>query len=271
MKLMSEIASKELAFSNPRMVRYISALGGWRKLDKEFLSSELSCPICQGVDHFTIYAYDGLPEKVWICGKLDCVTNTQVYGTGNPTTPLQAKRVKDWAVWCQENDIPDLDRLCKFESIHQDPACILKLKNFMSGPKPTLLMCGSPGTGKTYASLGICERFTAVDASCVFITQKQMEDKWLESVKNASITGFIPQVTNVKLLVIDDFGTGEMTSKFSKFLMDLISSRVRWRYRKTIISSNLNLEQIGEMCAEALFDRIRTGEIILFNGPSRRN
>ena len=271
-KLMADIASNLLSPSGPKMVRYIAALGGWRRLPKDTLSSELSCPICEGIACFTPIAYpERSNEKVWICAKLNCEAITQVLGSKATDTPTNARRAKEWAVWCQENDIPDLDRECTFQGISQSPADMLKIRNFMSGKKPFLILAGEPGTGKTYTSLGICEKFTQLSASCYFTTQKKMAADWGETFKANGSVNYIPKITNVSLLVIDDFGTGSATPTFLSFFMDLINSRMRWKNRKTIITSNLQPEALSDLCGDALLDRLRTGEMLLFDGPSRRN
>jgi DNA replication protein DnaC len=127
-------------------------------------------------------------------------------------------------------------------------------------------MQGSSGSGKTYASMGVCELFTRTQTSAIFTTQTKMLSNWLADEGMF----YINRVEDTNLLVVDDFGTGEVTPGFMKFFLDLINTRMQWSTRGTIISTNLSDKDLADYCGSALNDRIKTGQKMLFNEKTRR-
>ncbi len=82
---------------------------------------------------------------------------------------------------------------------------------------------------------------------------------------------FLSSLKTCKLLVIDDFGTGDIPENFMTFFMDLINTRTQWTDRGTIITTNLDNKTLGIKCGEALANRLTTGQQFKFEGASRRN
>ena len=64
--------------------------------------------------------------------------------------------------------------------------------------------------------------------------------------------------------------TAELKEGFLSFFMELINSRIQWTNRGTVITTNLQNDQINALLGDALSDRILTGQIFEFEGPSRR-
>ena len=71
--------------------------------------------------------------------------------------------------------------------------------------------------------------------------------------------------------MIDDFGTGEIPEKFMTFFLDLINSRMQWRRKGTVITTNLPNDELAKVCSEALANRLRTAQYFIFNNDSRRS
>jgi len=158
----------------------------------------------------------------------------------------------------------------KFEKIQQSNSKLAYLLKFALKPYGIIFMKGAPGTGKTYACLGVCEFFTRKDSSCIFCTQTQLHERWLHTFKSDDYFNFIHRVKTCCLLVIDDFATGEISPSFMKFLMDLINSRMQWSDKGTIINTNLNNKDFSIVCGEALSSRINTGVLFEYEGKDRR-
>jgi DNA replication protein DnaC len=144
------------------------------------------------------------------------------------------------------------------------------MAKFCHKPSDLILMQGNPGSGKTYSAMGMCELFTRNSTSCIFVTQVKLWDKWLE-VSSGGDKHFIERIKSVNLLVIDDFGTAEVSPAFLKFFMEIINERLQWTDRGTVITTNLLNEKWGEFCGEALTDRISMGQLFTFEDSSRRH
>jgi hypothetical protein len=269
MKLAHEIAKNSLAQAAPRIVEYISDLGGWKKLLTPTLSSDLVCPVCGGSDHGTPYV-ELVKEspRVWICHNMVCSSNNRSNIQSAMVTPPISKRAILWPLFCEISGIGDIHHDVSFEKVEQSPGKLSFMLKFATNPHGIIFMQGEPGTGKTYASMAICEYFTRKDTSCIFTTQKKMMNDWLDSFKINN--NYFEKVTTRNLLVIDDFGTGEVTPAFMSFVMEIINQRMQWKNRGTIITTNLDDKKFGEFCGDALLDRINTGQKFQFKGKTRR-
>lgn len=270
MKNVRDIVRKELPPSDPKIVEYIAVLGGWKKLEHPTLSSDLKCVICNSDYHAAVFCDPSLgAERVRICLNGNCETNTSILHVRNTNIPTPSRRSLLWPKFCELNGIGDVHYDVKFESIEQSEGKINFMLKFCQHPQGVLLMQGDTGCGKTYAAMGMCELFTRKNPSCVFISSETLHRKWVLMATGENIHA-LDGILTPNLLVIDDFGTSEPTSKYLSFIMELINERNQWKGRGTVITTNLLNERLSNYCGEALSDRIRSGQLFIFEGESRR-
>jgi DNA replication protein DnaC len=181
------------------------------------------------------------------------------------------KRALEWALFCEINTIGDENHGVTFDSLQQGEGKVSYLLKFCNKPRGIILMQGDPGTGKTFSAMAACELFTRKSDSCLFFTQKQMRDKWLIVERGDESSNFNFSVETVNLLVVDDFGTADVTPPFMGFFMDLINSRMQWTDRGTIITTNLDDDKFFNYCGQALTSRINMGQKFVYKGPDRRS
>ena len=266
MKIVSELARNMLQKINlVNLVHFVADIGSWRQLEEPVLSSEIACPVCEGSDHYTPYVDPVAKDyrRVRICAKRNCEANVKRSSSEHKNIrPIT--RVQPWALFCEISGIGDIHYDVRFERIDQPEGKISYMLKFLKNPSGVLYMQGDPGTGKTYAAMGMCEYYTRKSKSCTFVTARQLFKKWLE------VGDGVPNILNAELLVIDDFGTSEVSPAFMTFFMDLINSRLQWTNRGTVITTNLDDAKFSEFCGKPLADRIRTGQLFEFKGKSRR-
>ncbi len=272
MKLGSSIAKNMLNIENePKIVGYIAGVNGWKKLEVPTLSTNLVCFYCGNKEHYApLVTTDKDSERVWICAKLNCETTNLKNLRKAMVVPTSSKRALLWPLFCEFNGIGNIHHDVRFEQVQQSEGKISYMLKFATSPRGIIFMQGNPGTGKTFAAMAICELFTRYNSSAIFTTQKQMSCKWLETFNTEKYNNYIEKITNISLLVVDDFGTADMTANFKSFFMDLINTRMQWSDRGTVITTNLELKEFMNVCGEALSDRIRTGQIFEFKEKTRR-
>jgi len=271
-KLASSIAKNMLSpEETPQIVAYIADVNGWKKLDMPTISTALECLYCGGKEHHApLMSLDKDSQRVWICAEINCETTKLKNLRRAMVIPVTSRRALQWARVCELNGIGDQNLDVKFEDVKQSAGKIEYMLKFANSPRGIIFMQGGPGTGKTYAALAICELFTRTNTSVIFTTQKQMASKWLETFNIDKYNNYIEKVTEIELLVIDDFGTADMTQNFKSFFMDLINTRMQWKNRGTVITTNLSLDDFMGICGEALSDRIQTGQIFEFKEKKSR-
>ena len=243
-------------------VNFYMSNSGYKSIDPPVRASEFSCPFCDEKD-FWLYRMNK-DSVAWVCGRVCSGSRLPSSSTLNQVTaPL--KRSIEWPLFCEMNGLGDLLHEVKFEKIEQEKKKVDHLLKFAVKPSGIVLMQGPTGPGKTYAALGVCEYFTRKNSYVVFCTQKNLHTKWAEKDHE-----YLHKVYNCNLLVIDDFGTGEISNAFMVFFMDLIDSRLQWSDRGTIITTNLDDQMFLHFCGEALTDRINTGQKFVFKDKSKR-
>lgn len=117
-----------------------------------------------------------------------------------------------------------------------------------------LMMFGSVGTGKTYASNCVANYLMEHNKTVLVMNLglyiNKLQRQWAEAEKDV-----LDYVRTCDLLVIDDFGV----EKTSEFVIDKTFALIDARYRigkPVIITTNLNIEDIKEKFGARISDRI---------------
>lgn len=268
-KTMKEIGKKienELRNEKPILCAYIIAPNGPQLADPAILSTDHKCQWCNGTAHHAIHPDPAKSAaKAWLCANINCDVYKKKSRLPSGVVAPQARRALEWSVFCEFNDIGDLLHDVTFEKIDQPKPKVDYLFKFAQKPQGIIFMQGDKGLGKTYACLATCELYTRTKTNCLFLTQESLFQKWLEGKFDV-----ISRIKEIELLIIDDFGTGELSPGFMKYFMGLINIRIQWSDRGTIITTNLDDKTFSEYCGKALTDRINTGQKFVFTGKSRR-
>lgn len=273
MKLMSSIAKTLMPTPDLALLcHYVMKPEGSFRLDNPVLSNEFVCEFCgNGKDIHTPFHDPALSsDRIALCGNIDCDVYTKKTYIKPTSGSLEKKRALLWPLFCEMNDIGDEHHGVVFEGVKQAEGKIAYMLKFANSPRGIIFMQGDPGTGKTYAAMAICEFFTRTKTSCIFSTSKQMSNNWMGTFKSETYNNYIERISNTALLVIDDFGTAEPPPGFLSFFMELINTRMQWKDRGTVITTNLGIEKFNAFCGEALSDRIMTGQQFEFKGKTRR-
>ncbi len=125
-----------------------------------------------------------------------------------------------------------------------------------------LLFTGAPGLGKTFLSACIAREVSELGFSVVYDTASHVFQQF-ESGKFGRENPYeeapdreINRYLNCDLLIMDDLGT-EMFTKFVKAAFyRIINDRLMSR-RKTVLSTNLSLDELGGQYGAAAISRIR--------------
>ena len=275
MKLMSKISKDSLDNlmpSKPTMCLYVSTPWGILPMKEPKISVDHECEYCGGKGHFTpCVDPNQSADKTWLCANAHCEVYKAANGSKETPNTIPKKRAVEWPLFCEINGIGDIHHDVKFESIDQAAAKVSYLLKFSIQPRGIILMRGLTGTGKSYCAMATCEIFTRKSTSAMYTSQRNLATQWLDTFKNkGQLNNFIDKVTNCELLVIDDFGTGELPAGFMGFFMELVDKRMQWTNRGTIITTNLDGKTFDDYCGTALSDRILTAQIFEFKGKTKR-
>lgn len=247
------------------MVSIISSQGKNIYLQNPQNAQDIICPSCNSKD-FGATFMESPGVFMWFCSKKDCLNFN--LKNAEPVSK-SVKRALDWIDFCMQSDLGDMYYSVTFEEIDQKQKYLNFFMNFAMNPSNILIFSGNTDSGKTYASLGILELFSRTSSSCCFMTFETLERKWIAGAKEESKIHLFDKLTNVQLLVLDDFGQRPPPPGFMQFVFDIVSNRIGWKNKGTLITSNLSPEAIYNFCGEALGNRIKAGIVMPFNSEGR--
>ena len=137
------------------------------------------------------------------------------------------------------------------------------IKEFDNPETKNLLFCGNTGLGKTYMSnaisLELLKRGKTVLYQTAPVLLETVIDNKFNKYKNANVNNFYNDVLEADLLIIDDLGTECLNSMKLSELFTILNTRIlnlNNKVTKTIISTNLNIQQIFKTYEERIGSRI---------------
>ncbi|MGN0481775.1 MAG: ATP-binding protein [Lachnospiraceae bacterium] len=130
-----------------------------------------------------------------------------------------------------------------------------------------LLFYGDTGVGKTFLSNCIADELIRTTHSVIYLTAIEFFDVFSsEAFRTADISQELPEshyCLDCDLLIIDDLGT-ELTNSFTvSKLFYCLNERIL-RKKSTIISTNMDLENLRDKYDERIFSRILSNYRILY-------
>ncbi len=148
------------------------------------------------------------------------------------------------------------------------------IRNFDSG-YDNLLFYGNVGVGKTFLSGCIAKELLDAGKIVLYLSSERLADVFSKKIynKNSSTSDELPEVDDLfdcDLLIIDDLGT-ELTNNFvTSNLFSLLNER-HIREKSVIISTNLSLNEIGDVYSERIASRLFSNYVLCkISGPDIR-
>ena len=142
-------------------------------------------------------------------------------------------------------------------------ACIKFIDNFDNLEEKNLFFCGNTGLGKTYMSNAIANEILKRGKTVLYQTApvllETVIDGKFNKYKNQNSDEFYKNVLTVDLLIIDDLGTENINSMTVSELFTILNTRIlnlNNKPTKTIVSTNLSIEQIFKIYEERIGSRI---------------
>lgn len=120
-----------------------------------------------------------------------------------------------------------------------------------------LFFYGDTGVGKTFFSNCVAKELLDTGHSVIYFTAFELFHIFEKNVfsKDAAASEDYQNIFNCDLLIIDDLGT-ELSNSFTTSQLFLCLNERILRQKSTIISTNLNLNQLVETYSERTFSRI---------------
>lgn len=137
-----------------------------------------------------------------------------------------------------------------------------------------LLFYGTVGTGKSFLSGCIARELLSQGLAVIYFSANGLFENLarysFDAKSKETLYNFCKDIYNSDLVIIDDLGT-EVTNNFvTSQLFSLLNER-HLRQKATIISTNLNLEEIRDRYSDRIFSRITSNYTLCkLTGPDIR-
>ena len=133
------------------------------------------------------------------------------------------------------------------------------INNFENPAQKNLLFTGTTGVGKTFLSSCIANEILKKGYTVLYQTAPVLLDNIFEykyNSKSANSKMLYDNFFNVNLLIIDDLGTENLTAAKFAELFTILNSRLITPKTKTIISTNLSLEDLSKNYDSRILSRL---------------
>ena len=137
------------------------------------------------------------------------------------------------------------------------------INDFNNKPK-NLFFYGNTGVGKTFLSNCVAKELLEDGYSVIYFTAFQLFDILSKGVfdRDADAIAAHQNIFDCDLLIIDDLGT-EFANSFTTSQLFLCVNERLLRQKSTIISTNLNLNQMVDMYSERTWSRISSNYTLI--------
>lgn len=214
----------------------------------EYLHPFYRCPDCKDTGYIN--------GQKCHCFK-QAIINT-VYAQSNIQTILERENFEHFSFdFYSDDDISTTTGLSALATARQAvESCHQFIDDFDNKPK-NLFFYGDTGVGKTFLSNCIAKELLDKGYSVIYFTAFQLFDILSKGVfeKDADAIAAHQNIFDCDLLVIDDLGT-ELSNSFTTSQLFLCVNERLLRHKSTIISTNLNFNQIVDIYSERTFSRI---------------
>ena len=155
--------------------------------------------------------------------------------------------------------------------------CVEVCRNFVQNFKQdyhNLFFYGTVGTGKSFLSGCIARELLESGYSVIYFSSSELFTNLahysFDTNAKGELSGFYEDLYNCDLLIIDDLGT-ELTNSFvASQLFSCLNER-HLRKNATVISTNLNLEELRDRYSDRVFSRITSHfDVFKLTGPDIR-
>ena len=171
----------------------------------------------------------------------------------------------------------DLYSDAKDEKLGTSPRAIMKQNldycmryaSDFSADSDSILMNGGTGLGKTHLSLAIAEAAIEKGHSVIYGSCPEFLRTLEREHFGRSAEDTMPSLTRCDLLILDDLGAETDKPLYTSLLYELINSRIS-RCLPTIISSNLDVNELKQRYHDRIWSRLFSMEVLMFVGNDVR-
>ena len=194
-------------------------------------------------------------------------------------TSLNTGRLNAWYEFCKLNNIFSRYRDVSIDTLSIPPnddseSFSSKAMRWINKPK-SLILQGRAGRGKTHFMFALLKEMFVTHGLRVYGDVRYFDyvdlDRRLQEdvFRFKSSRPLIEQLSEIPILVLDDFGIDTGTNKHERDFYEIFNNRFG-NNLITIISTNMNETEMYKAYGERIISRMKEAAVIEFNGPDLR-
>jgi len=219
----------------------------------------ITCPMCGSPNGYKVR--NG--KELWLaCRRRECIEKNSRKQRYQPGKKINLTEIMI------KSGVPNRLINASFADWKHQEGLKGEIINFVRKSKETLVIIGKNGTGKSYASVAAMREFYEATGNIPrFYNISDLYQIWLD--ENPSPIELTDKLTRQSMLVLDDLGTRVPTEGFHDYLYMIINSRYS-SMNKTIVTTNLDNQQLVDKFGEAITSRLFSGVSLMMDGDDRR-
>lgn len=144
------------------------------------------------------------------------------------------------------------------------------IQEYAKKPKNHLIMTGSFGNGKTSCAIAVLVEFTRLNGpQARYFNSETLYMNWRRKSFDGNLECFTRAITECQLLILDDFGQGEVTDRYLSWIYKVINDRYE-SAQPYVITTNLNSKEIAKIFGDRILSRLSGSIIWKFEGEDYR-
>ncbi len=184
------------------------------------------------------------------------------FDEGKPCSCVKREALRDEAILLPLRKFSELDKDFGNQT-YQNAANVLTMfaQKYPATRYANIVLMGKPGTGKTVLSACLASAVLDKGFSVVSLTAFEMSERMLKyhTTFDASKLSHLAPLLDCDVLVIDDLGSESVFRNVTvEYFYHIVNER-QLRNRLTVVTSNLNIDQLaaryGERTISRLFDK----------------
>lgn len=145
---------------------------------------------------------------------------------------------------------------------------------FLVDSKMNILMKGKTGTGKTHIAVAflreiIKKKVTSCELKNVSELMMSLRNTFNSTGRTETEKDMVDRYTGIKLLILDDMGSEKATDYVETIFYNILNRRLNDQ-RRTIITTNLSLKEVGDLYGARIQSRLTAYHSVEFTGKDWR-
>jgi DNA replication protein DnaC len=168
----------------------------------------------------------------------------------------------------EHSDVIDMERRCPTQ-VGEVRAFVRDISANLDAGRG-LWLSGGFGTGKTALAMIVSKAAIDAQRSVAIYSCPRLLSVIRESIDRGGVLDFLDRLAGADLLHIDDLGAEHRTEWVLEQLYSIVNARYEDE-RSTLITSNLNRDELAEQLGERIVSRLEGScELLPFYGPDQR-